>query len=311
MIARDARFDEKTESVQVLFEQGQGIVDGAHTYRIIRDNRDECPEEQYVKLEILVGVSADMVESIAQGLNTSVQVSEMSLANLGNRFQWVKDDLKDMPYASQIAYRENEEGPFDARDIVAMLTLFNIGEFKDGSTHPIIAYRNKAECLERFKKDSDVKGDGSNYRKLRPLLKEILELHDYIHLRGKVLYNDATGGKGGRLSWMDRRKRGQHSLTFSGSKTEDKLVDGALYPMLGAFRYLIQQKKGEDVYSWKVGSFNRVKELFEDVGGAMMQATQQTSLISGRNPSVIGKNQGHWDNLYKTVALAYLEKFKA
>ena len=311
MIARDAKYDEKTESVEVLFEEGQGIVDGAHTYRIIRDNQMECPDVQYVKLEILVGVSNDMVESIAQGLNTSVQVSEMSLANLGSRFDWIKEELKSMPYASQIAYRENEEGPYDARDLMALLTLFNVSEFKDGSSHPIIAYRNKAECLERFKKDSEVSGDGSSYRKLRPLLKDILDLHDYIHLHGKALYNEATGGKGGNLSWMDRRKRGQHSLIFSGAKTEDKLVDGALYPMLGAFRYLVQQKKSERVYSWKVGSFDRVKELFNVVGGDMMQATQQTSVISGRNPSVIGKNQGHWDNLYKTVAIAYLEKFKS
>ena len=317
IIAHDCRYDESSQAVEILFAEGQGIVDGAHTHRIIQEHRTECPDDQYVKLEVLTGVPPELVEPIAGGLNTSVQVSNMSLTTLSGRFQWIRDEIRGTRYEPKIAFKENEEGEYDVRDLVAILTLFNIERFHDDD-HPIIAYRNKENCLALYKEAEDKferQKKASVYRKLRPLLKDILDLHDYIQVKGRWLYNQpgtdgGPKGKAGKLSWVEKSKKGKrgkggYTLTFSGEKTDAKLVEGALFPMLGAFRYLVEQKEGDDAYSWKLPSFAKVKELFDRVGAQMMRTTQETSKTSGRNPSVIGKNSQHWDNLYQKVALAY------
>jgi hypothetical protein len=40
----------------------------------------------------------------------------------------------------------------------------------------------------------------------------------------------------------------------------------------------------------------------------MIKVTQNTSESRGRNPNAIAKDDSHWDNLYKTVTVAYLQK---
>ena len=111
---------------------GQGIVDGGHTYSLItKEDRepDALPEAQYVKFEIVTHIPEDWIPEIAGGLNTSVQVQPMSLDALAHRFDWIKEELGKEPYYKQIAWRENEPGEFDARDIVSLLTCFSIALF--------------------------------------------------------------------------------------------------------------------------------------------------------------------------------------
>lgn len=304
MVAHTVNYSAQKDTVEVIFDEGDGIVDGGHTYRIVLENKEECPDSQYVKFEILTGVPRYMVEPIARGLNTALQVQEMSLANLAGQFDWIKDTLADAPYANEIAYRENEKCEFDIREIVALLTLFNIDEFPDGDKHPRIAYTSKAACLELYTR----KGGKESYKKLRPLIKDILYLHDYIHLNARPLYNKKYGGRGGRLAFYQTRKRGEYSFPFAGEVGQARLYDGALYPILGAFRFLVEEKQGSGVFSWKTGSMEGVKQLFDETGGGLLNSTKITSDSRGKNPNAIGKDENHWDNLFKTVALAYLQK---
>jgi hypothetical protein len=99
-----------------------------------------------------------------------------------------------------------------------------------------------------------------------------------------------------------------YKLYFMGVETSQKLYDGALYPMLGAMRFLVEQKPGADVYSWKLNSLAKVEEFFDEIAPELVATTYQASLIYGRKPNPIGKDKNHWDNLYKTVALHYLTK---
>ncbi len=307
IIAHGVNSDDKT-AVEVLFDTGDGIVDGAHTYEIIRQNKEDCPDNQYVRMEILTGIPQDMVPSIAEGLNTAVQVQEMSLMNLKEEFKWIQDTLAGEQYADQIAYEENQDKPFDVRDIVAFLTIFNIDEFPDSSRHPKVAYTSKAECLALYKKSQE------SYKKLKPLIKDILILHDYIQAKSNELYNKKYAGKGGNLKFYQHYKkpktkpRRKFQLLFTGKETEFKLYDGALYPVLGAFRYLVEQKNGSQCFSWKMGSLNEVKRIFDEIGGDLINATRNTSDSHAKNPNAIGKDESHWDNLYNKVAITYLQK---
>ncbi len=306
VIAHSVSYSEDKKHVKVTFKDGDGIVDGGHTYEIIKNNQQDCPETQFVKIEILTGITAEMIEAIAQGLNTAVQVQEMSLANLGHKFDWVKELLKNEQYAGEIAYKENMDGSFDARDIVGLMTLFNIGikDFREknqgGTRHPKEAYSSKAACLKLYRKHPDT------YEKLKPILKDILQLYDIINLEGRDLYNNKYKGRGGGLAFYKSRKRGKYRFAFSGQESKYQLHDGALLPMMGAFRFLVEENS-EGNFVWKPGSFDGVRRIWKNVGADMINTTKMTSDSRGKNPNAIGKDEGHWDSLYKTVALEYLQ----
>lgn len=309
VLAHHVEYSEDKRVVTVYLDEDEGIVDGGHTYEIILNaqSQSKCPEDQYVRFEIITGVPRNMRIDITRGLNTAVQVQEASLANLDDRFDWIKETLEDMPYADQIAYKQNERKPVDIRDIIGYLTLFNIEHeaFKNGK-HPKEAYVSKAKCLQLYLADQ------KSYEMLKPLLKDILYLHDYIHIRAREIYNADKGGRAGAMKGVfehkDEKNRKNFPFLFINEERKDKLYDGALFPIFGAMRFLVQKKPGEDVYSWKLESFEKVKSFFDKIAANMIATTYNTSVNYGRKPNAIGKDDNHWDNLYKTVALAYLQR---
>ncbi len=288
----------------VAFDEGHGIVDGGHTYRVLLEgqSREGLSDEQYVKMEILVGVPPDLITDIAGGLNTAVQVQEMSLANLSDKFDWIKEALKGEPYESVIAYKENEtEKMLDVRDVVAYMTLFNIDLYPNDqrSRYPITAYRAKVTALADFLKDENYE----SFKKMRKILPDILKLADTISHDARDLHN-RTGGKAGKLAFVDGRKSGEYQFPFLGKTGPYKLSAGALYPMLGAFRWMVEEG-ADGMYHWK-GSFQDVLALWDLTGGDLMRLTQAASDENGRNPNAIGKSLQHWTTLYSQVGFAQL-----
>lgn len=302
VIAKKVRETEKG-SYEILLETGQGIVDGAHTYDVIRKAilDGECPDNQYVRIEVLTGVESDLISEIAGGLNTAMQVQAMSLANLEGKFDWLKKVLKPN-YREVVVFRENEEGEFDVRDVVALLTLFNIELYpNDGSEYPLKAYTSKSATLEQYIKHM------RSFERMAPIVNDILELHDHVHVLTRVEHNKASG-KAGKLAFVRGRKRGEFTLPFTGQKTKYMLFDGALYPMLGAFRWMVQKDKDTGQMVWKSNDgLEGVLALLKKVGSELMRSTQDKSVALGRNPNAIGKDRGHWENLFKTVALREMQ----
>jgi hypothetical protein len=313
ILAHQVEYSTDKKIATILFGEKDGIADGGHTYEILLAAQGEgtCPEGQYAKFEVITGVPQEMAVDITGGLNTAVQVDDASLMNLEGKFDWVKEALKREPYADQISYKQNEEGKFDIREILGLMTLFNVKKFPYPQ-HPKEAYVSKAKCLDLYEADPD------SFKMLMPILKDILYLHDYVHIMSRRRRNEVEGGRtAGMTGVYATKKRGDYEFIFMGNKEADrlsggkldaKLYDGALYPMLGAMRFLVEQKPGEKVYSWKFRSFNEVKSFFDDVAPELVNTTYNTSLIYGRKPNPIGKDENHWDNTYKTVALMYLQR---
>ena len=314
ILAHQVEYSADKKIATVYFGENDGIVDGGHTHKIIREAQDDgtCPEGQYVKIEVITGASQDMAVEITGGLNTAVQVDDASLMNLEGKFDWVKEALKKEPYAEQISYKQNEQRKFDIREILGLMTLFNVKKFHYPQ-HPKEAYVSKAKCLDLYEDDSD------SFKMLRPLLRDILYLHDYLHIMSRKRRNEVEGGRTAGLTGVyATKKRGDYEFIFmgnkeanrlSGGKLEAKLYDGALYPMLGAMRFLVEQKPGEKVYSWKLKSLDEVKSFFDEIAPELVNTTYNTSLIYGRKPNPIGKDENHWDNMYKTVALHFMTKY--
>jgi hypothetical protein len=297
LIAQKVDKAEDRDSYRVAFDEGHGIVDGGHTYELIQLHKNgNLPADQFVKFEILTNVPDEWIVDISGGLNTALQVQPMSLDYLGKKFDWIREELRSEPYFESIAWRENEDGELDARDLVALMTCFNISEFPNtmsGDTPPVMAYEKKSQALKLFE-DKPVQ-----YEELRPILKDILVLHDLIRLTSREHWNE-SGGVFGNLAFVEKRKKG-YTFPFLGRTGEFRLMNGALYPMLGAFRWMVERDSKGRV-RWR-GGFEQVKALWEVSAAELMKMTQQASVELGRNPNAIGKSRNHWSNVYARVAM--------
>jgi hypothetical protein len=289
--------DKETFAVTVKDEE-QGILDGGHTYTLITKDRGlaPVPSNQWVKFEILTNIPPEWIPEIAGGLNTSVQVQPMSLDNLAHDFDWVKAELKNEPYFDDIAWKENEGGEFDARDLVSFLTCFNIALFPNTSdVQPVMAYEKKSLSLKQFEERPQ------DYKRLRPILKDILCLHDTIRCDSKRYWNEA-GGAFGRLAFVEYREKRPFAFPFTGKQSTSRLMNGALYPMLASFRWMVEDNPKTNEVRWR-GGFDRVLTRWEKTAEELMRMTSQASTELGRNPNAIGKSRNHWANLHARVAM--------
>jgi hypothetical protein len=313
ILAEEVVKSDDEEALKVRFSSDeQGIVDGAHTYDIIMRGQADIADfnavdesnqiSQFVKVEILTGLDGNLVTEIAGGLNTAVQVQRMSLADLGNEFDWIKEELKKSDFLQYVAFKQNEVKEFDVRDVIRLLDLFNITEFpNDGTSYPIRAYTTKEGVLKHYLAEGGGVKFAENYKRLRPILNEVLILHDTISRFGKDLYNKGGGKKGGRLKFVETSKsKKKFKFPFIGEENESRLSGGALLPMVGAFRAAVEVDPNSNTIVWK-GGFVNVLQLWDDTGKELMEATQETSEELGRNPNAIGKSKKHWAFLHNLL----------
>lgn len=278
----------------------QGILDGGHTYQIIIDaqDSDDLPEEQYVIVQVRTGAPAGWIPVMAEGLNTSVQVQLMSLDNLAGKFGWLKDLAKGTNYANKIAWSENDAGDYDARDIIALMYLFNTKLFPDAASHPIAGYEKKSDALKAFD------ADDAAFRWMAPILSDILSFHDHVAGTARDLYNAGAlkhgkRGRGAGLSFVRLRKF-KPTFLDKPEHYDTSLEDAALYPILAAFRIYVERDERTGKARWS-GGFAAVKGAWNELAYELMVGTLNTANEVGRAKNAIGKSRLHWDGVYKTV----------
>lgn len=276
----------------------QGILDGGHTYQIINECRQKLPQNQFVFVHVRTGVPMDWIPEISRGLNTSVQVQDMSLDALRGLFEWIKQELRGRSYFKIIAWSENDDGKYDARDIIALIYLMNIDMFPDATQHPIAGYEKKSEALRAFEQNPAL------FQNARDVLPDILYLHDYIAKSAADLYNKGAAGAGrrGRGGGFKFVKHAATKFPFIGpEEVGDKVLeDGALYPILAAFRVFLRKNKITGKHEWAAG-FEAVKQFWKELAYELMKITHQTSDEVGRSNNGIGKSRLHWNLVYQTV----------
>lgn len=304
-----ASFDNKDDTVTLTFTQPRlhGLLDGGHTYNIIMKEREKLEGPQFVKIEILEGFDHDDILEVVDARNTSNQVRDESLMNLDGKFDDLKKALKKQTYFKDIAFKEFEltaEGEpksIDVREVIAILTAFDADNFND-QIHPINTYRSKSACLTHFRDHVD------SYSKIYPLAAEILTLFDEIQSQLPDLYNkargksgDVSGGKFGKLTGVAMYDK-PFELPFSSIETKYGVPDGFVYPILGGFRAMLQEKKGR--YVWGKG-LNPV-ELMRGPLGEKLAVTIGNFALDAQNPSKTGKSPLVWQSCYQSVELEYL-----
>ena len=304
VIAVDSvEFNNKTSQLTITLKNPQlhGLLDGGHTYNILIEEKDALPHSQYVRVEFLEGFNAEEIPNVVDARNTSNAVRDQSLMNLQGKFDGLKKALEPETYSGDIAYKEyevdenNEPKPIDIRDIIALLTVFDRDHFT-AREHPINAYRSKAACLQYFSDRT------ASYEKLYPLACDILKLYDEIQACLPQLYNE-NGGKFGKLTgvttYTSKRKP---RLLFTGKEMLYGVPEGFVYPILGAFRALVEEKGGKFIWGKKL---DPIKLLQGDLG-KQLSDTIGNFALEHRNPSKTGKFPSVWQACYSLGEIAYL-----
>jgi len=302
---------------EVAIRDGQGIVDGGHTYEIITQAQieDNIPEDQYVDIQIRTGVDDDLITEISAGLNTGIAVKRHSIANLGGKYDWIKSELAGEPYSHRIAWRETDDGDYDIRDLLCVMEAMNVLDFpNDSGTHPLSAYEARERVTKKFSEDADKhesNPENSNYRRLGPILKDALVLYDRIRHDFRDVYNGAGLGNAGALDIMEQaRSSKKYDFPFAGlPPSEYRLTKGALYPIFAAFRNKVWVNPETRLAEWD-GGFSSVLDLWVSTAPELAQQTKAAIKDYGRKPDVLGKSRGHWNNVHKTVEVHLLRSLR-
>ncbi|PKP78507.1 MAG: hypothetical protein CVT81_04065 [Alphaproteobacteria bacterium HGW-Alphaproteobacteria-3] len=298
---------------EIVVRDGQGIVDGGHTYKIICDAQEDpaLPDEQHVEFQVRTGITDSLITDIARGLNTGMQVKDHSIANLDGKYDWIKEDLSSKPYVNRIAWRESDDGDYDVRDLICVLEAMNIFDFpNDCGVHPVAAYEKWSIPTNKFSKDFDVNKDDlsqSKYLRLRPLLHEALVLYDRIRRDFRDVYNNEDLGSAGKLDIVEEAKgTRKFDFPFAGLQpAKYRLTKGALFPIFAAFRNKVEIDPKIGTARWS-GGFLSVLDLWDSVAPELARQTKQATKDYGHKPDAIGKNRGHWTNMHQTVELHIL-----
>lgn len=291
-----------------------GIVDGGHSYELIRQarTRGSIPKNQFVKLEVITGLTrSSLVTDIAGGRNTSLQVHKKSLMDLGQEFDLIKDALRVDGFDEYIAWHENAEGDVDVVDVIAVLSCFDTLTFPDRTSHPVDAYRRKQSMLERFASDP------ARIERLLPIAADILRLHDLIAMDSEERWQSGggasgTGGNYGRLDMVEVRDDGRNPFTFpflGNENSTKRLRRPALLPILASFRQLVSSVgPARDAEACWRTEFADVEDIWREAGADLLRAFYEHYTSTGRDLHAAGRSTALWGSLYKELAVILYER---
>lgn len=305
--AKSISFDNATSMCTITFDDltVHGNVDGGHTYKIIRDNSKLLEYgEQYCKIEVLTGIE-DMFEQLAAARNTSVQVTDKSIAELEQRFELIKSAFVAEPFANDINFKEFDTKRIDIQDILSILNLFNIDRYNTMSmdSFPITSYSSKKACTDAYincskQYENDIKNNP--YYKMKPIMVDILKLYNHLEINIGNYYKDQAGKKYGSTKGVSTHQDGKPDYLSKFYQDVIRYISplGFLYPALGAFRALVYETP-EGLYAWKKNPF----EIMDKVGSVLINDIVDRSRELGNNPNATGKSVPTWRNAYMCVMM--------
>lgn len=307
--AKSVRYDNKNDLVTIEFDDNEvhGNIDGGHTYKIILEEQENLDYgEQFVKIEILTGVE-DIFQELAAARNTSVQVQDKSIAELEDRFEIIKQAIKEEPYSKNIFFKENDDGDIDVADILSILNSFNIDKYPNKNENPVISYTGKGQCIKNYINIHKEHGDSikNPYVKMKNVMTDIFKLYDYLEKNMRKFYsNGISNKKYGAITGVVPRKDGKQAFKTKFYKEDMEYLtpNGFIYPILGAFRALLKEDEN-GYYKWKKDPF----EVMDKVGSELVSNTINMSRELGNNPNATGKNKILWMNLYMTVCMELVD----
>jgi AIPR protein len=296
-------------------DQRHGLVNGGHTYAAIRAEIDEMEKlgdgdearsrgkalhQAFVRLHVLQGVEPALVPEIAEGLNTSKQVDDASLANLAKRFKPIENAMEGCRGADEIGYMQNENKELYITEVVTILELFNCERFSD-QKHPSMLYRYAKKALDLFMQDQDCSPSPMNL--LVPRTYEFLRLADDIKY-GVPQACENMGYQFGRTKAGARGRAGSPSnrdtkLPFNGETMDYHVTNGWLFPLLAAFRANLRWDLQSGLCEWRVPLDELRPKVIDSIVGVCVQARKG----EGLEPDELGMKDHIYSQCYDKVQL--------
>ena len=231
---------------KVFIKDEDGVVNGAHTCRIIEDcqETDSIPDEQHLEVKVVTGINRtpqgdDLKADIAKGQNTGIAVKDQSIYDIQNVFEGIKERIKDQPWYPQVAWKESDKGNYDVRDLIAIMEALNVVDFKnDSGSHPIHAYEKWSKALDNyamdFKRHTESRRNERKFAALEHILLDALDLYDRIRRDFREVFNAHVSPSAGRMRIVEEAGKGQlFQFPFSNAApSEYRLTKGATFPDL-------------------------------------------------------------------------------
>jgi hypothetical protein len=307
MSVDSVEYDNKSGNVLLTMDDPElhGNVDGGHTLRAILEAKSKnlLTDDKYVFFEVFTGLNSPV--ELAAARNTSVQVDLKSIEELNNSFAVVKDVYKDLPFYERIAYKMNEHynddiDGMDVREIIAITIMFSqeIYSFRTAfgtlsEQQPIQCYSGKEASLKKFLNLGKEKRE-KMIRDMKNVIPDIFKLWDQIERNFAAESNKAGKRYGTRKYSKFNDNKVVGNAFFSEEPLQYIIPKGIMYPLVGAFRALIQIDTSDGSYYWKKDPSKVWSSL----------ASKLTTIIldeKAENPDTLAKNTNLWSNLFKEV----------
>ncbi len=311
--AEKVSYNNQTNDLLITFSdyEKHGNIDGGHTLRAILDKKMEnmLSPDRYVFVEIITGIDSPV--DLAEARNTSVQVDLKSIEELKKSFETIKNIFEDMPFGDRIQYKMNEYcdqdiDVIDVREIIAILNMFSqlLYPIKVNNSlsdyHPLQSYSGKEASLRKFI-NLKIEDREKMLLDMKPIIADIFKLWNTIEV------NFAPEGGNANKRYGTRK----YSKYNGGKVIEDKSMfyrdnlyyyvpKGIMYPLVGAFRALIEiDENGK--YKWHKNPIKVWSEIGYRLVGIILDEKTE-------NPDVLAKNANLWSNLFKEVYISgYLD----
>lgn len=280
-----------------------GILDGGHTYRAIIENRNTIPDglKKYVRIEVITNVQN--ITRLSDARNTSVQVSDIALFNLDDKFDNIKESISNECYANKIAYKDNEDKELHVYELLRLMFAVDKEKYPDDTAAPIQSYSGKAQVFKRYKSAYD----NAFYRSLVKQLPTLVLLFDTIERELPERYKEYKRNLGtanprfGGVRGIECCPPDKTFFTnFLHNEMSYNISSGYIYPIFGAFRFLINFNEETETVDWL---FDPI-EIWNEVGTALAQNTFET----WANPNMAGKDKQLWLSNYRIVETQSLRK---
>ena len=279
-----------------------GILDGGHTYKAIISERDNIPDgiTQYVRIEVIKDVQN--ITRLSDARNTSVQVTDIALFNLDDKFENIKKVIKNQVYANRVAFKDNEDKDLHVYDLLRLMYAVDKDKYPDDNSAPIQSYSGKAQVFKRYKDAHD----GFFYKSLVNYIPELVKLYDTIEKEIPEKYKQYKKESGvkkpsfGNVRGIEIPKNGKAKTTFLNRQTDYTVSTGYIYPIFGAFRYLVNIDEKEKRVNWL---FDPI-EIWNEIGISLVRNTFETCTT----PNATGKDRQLWLSNYRIVETQSLRK---
>lgn len=181
----------------------------------------------------------------------------------------------------------------DARDIVSIICMFNIDKYNNAE-HPTKAYSGKQAMLNEYLDDPE------HYRKFVNVIPDLFDLYDAIETEFAVAYNE-NGRMYGRKSYSGYKEGSPVGKSkFCMSDIYYKIPDGLLYPILAAFRVLLEYDITSGKYKWMDGKDPIAVWNKHKVG--LTRSVMDLAGSLGDKPTVFGKDPSLWNYAYMVLS---------